>query len=89
MWGDAAFTLPEIDAMNTRGNALNGAAIALDAVGGVALAGGALRLVMDWKRGRDRGAEGLQPKAGVGAAAMVGSAGWLRTGYSSPRRACL
>ena len=75
-----AFTLREIDTMNTRGNALNGAAIALDAVGGVALAGGALWLVLDWKRSRDRGAEGLRAKAGAGVV-LVGSVGWLRTGY--------
>ena len=80
MWGDAAFTLPEIDAMNTRGNALNGVAIALDTVGGVALAGGTLWLVLDWKRSRDRGAEGVRAKASAGAV-MVGSVGWLRTGY--------
>jgi len=75
-----AFTLREIDAMNTRGNALNGAAIALDTVGGVALAGGALWLVLDWKRSRDRGAEGVRAKAGAGVV-LVGSVGWLRTGY--------
>ena len=75
-----AFPLREIDAMNTRGNALNGAAIALDTVGGVALAGGALWLVLDWKRSRDRGVEGLRARAGAGVA-LVGSVGWLRTGY--------
>ena len=72
--------------MNTRGSALDGAAIALDTVGGVALVGGALWLVRDWKRSRERAAEGLRAKAGE---AAVGSEGWLRTASSSPPGACL
>ena len=59
-----AFTLREIDELNGRGQALNGAAIGLDAVGGVAVAGGALWLVLDWKRSRDRAADGVRAKAG-------------------------
>jgi len=62
--------------MNTGGSALSGAAIALDTAGGVALVGGALWLVLNWKRSRKRAAEGLRAKAGEAAA---GSVGWLRT----------
>lgn len=60
-----AFTLREIEALNGRGQALNGAAIGLDTVGGVAIVGGALWLVLDWKRSRDRVGMGLkQPTLG-------------------------
>jgi tetratricopeptide (TPR) repeat protein len=48
-----AFTLREIEALNSRGEVLNGAAIALDVVGGVALtAGGAWTLAAWLRRGR-------------------------------------
>ena len=48
-----AFTLREIDALTTRGNALNASAIALDIAGGVALTAGATWTIADWlKRGR-------------------------------------
>ena len=48
-----AFTLREIEALSSRGEALNGAAIALDVVGGVTLtAGGAWTLAAWLRRGR-------------------------------------
>ena len=48
-----AFTLREIEALSSRGEALNGAAIALDVGGGVALtAGGAWTLAAWLRRGR-------------------------------------
>ncbi len=47
-----AFTLREIDALSSRGEALNGAAIALDIIGGVTLtAGGAWTLAAWLRRG--------------------------------------
>ena len=45
-----AFTLREIDALSSRGEALNGAAIALDAVGGVALTAGGIWTLAAWLR---------------------------------------
>ena len=63
-----AFTLREIDTLNTQGQALNGAAIALDVVGGLSVVGGGVWLVLDWKRSRERSAGGLQPGAGMAAA---------------------
>ncbi|MBL9007127.1 MAG: hypothetical protein JNJ46_22920, partial [Myxococcales bacterium] len=48
-----AFTLREIDALTSRGNALNASTIALDIVGGVALTAGATWTIADWlKRAR-------------------------------------
>jgi tetratricopeptide (TPR) repeat protein len=63
-----AFTLREIDALNTQGQALNGAAIGLDVLGGLSLVGGGVWLVVDWKRSRERAAAGLQPSAGMATA---------------------
>ena len=68
--------------MNTRGNALNGAAIALDTVGGFALAGGALWLVLDWKRSRDRGLG----SAGKGWRGGSGLCGMAAHGLLKPSR---
>ncbi|MBL9006898.1 MAG: hypothetical protein JNJ46_21765, partial [Myxococcales bacterium] len=57
-----AFTLREIDALTSRGNALNASAIALDVVGGVALTAGAAWTIADWlKRGRSERRATLAP----------------------------
>ena len=57
-----AFTLREIDALTSRGNALNASAIALDVVGGVALTAGATWTIADWlKRGRSERRATLAP----------------------------
>ena len=58
LYSGQAFTLREIDALNTQGQALNGAAIGLDVLGGLALGGGGVWLLTDWKRSRERAAVG-------------------------------
>ena len=69
-----AFTLREIDALTTRGNALNASAIALDIAGGVGLTAGATWTIADWlKRGRADRRLALAPgwstqRAGLGRA---------------------
>lgn len=57
-----AFTLREIDTLSSRGEALNAAAIALDTLGGVAIAAGATWLIVDFLRSRARPASKLAPE---------------------------
>ena len=54
-----AFTLREIEALSSRGEALNGAAIALDVVGGVALTAGGAWTLAAWLR-HSRGEQALR-----------------------------
>ena len=58
LYSGQAFTLREIEALNAQGQVLNGAAIGLDVLGGLSLAGGGVWLLTDWKRSRERAAVG-------------------------------